>query len=161
MPHGCLPQHKASLYVNVVTHFMAFDTTFHPLSFCIRNIGHTKPRGLGYKQWLYQTTCMHSRTWSTTCTKPCAHTQPMSCNTIAQKDTMIPYITQPRYPLNSHVLAIFFSFATIPAIPYYPEFTDRHSPKYGMLSFSLLFMTHTFFRLSFPHFHLVSQSHKP
>ena len=53
---------------------------------------------------------------------------------------------------------MFFPFGTIPAMPRYPEFTDRFSPQYGRLSFSLNFMTHTFFRLSFPHFHLFSQS---
>ena len=39
---------------------------------------------------------------------------------------------QPRYPLNSYVLAIFFLFATIPAMPHYPVFTDRYSQHDGM-----------------------------
>ena len=30
-------------------YFMAFDTMFHLLSFHGTNLGHTKPRGLGYK----------------------------------------------------------------------------------------------------------------
>ena len=34
-------------------------------------------------------------------TKPRAHTQPITCNTIPQKDTMIPFMAQSRYPLNS------------------------------------------------------------
>ena len=42
-------------YALLLSHiyFMAFDTMFHPLSFCTKTIGHTKPRGLGYKQWIY------------------------------------------------------------------------------------------------------------
>ena len=67
-------------------------------------------------------------------------------------------MAQLRYPLNSQVLAIFFPVATIPATPHDPKFTDRYSQHYGMLSFSLLFITHTFFQLSLHHFHLVSQS---
>ena len=58
---------------------------------------------------------------------------------------MIPYLAQSRHPLNSQVLAIFFPFATIPATPHYPVFTDRYSPQYGMLTFLLHFMTNTFF----------------
>ena len=50
MPHGCLPQPKAHLYVIAITYFMAFDTMFYPLSFRATNTRHTKPRGLGYKQ---------------------------------------------------------------------------------------------------------------
>ena len=87
----------------------------------------------------------HSRPRSTECTKPRAHTQPITYNTIPQKDNMIPYMAQSRYPLNSQVLAIFFPFATIPATPHYPVFTDRYSPQYGMLTFLLHFMTNTFF----------------
>ena len=41
------------LYVIAVTYFMAFNITFHPLSFRLTNFKHTKSRGLGYKQWLY------------------------------------------------------------------------------------------------------------
>ena len=63
------------------------------------------------------------------------------------------------YPLNSQVLAIFFPVATIPATPHDRKFTDRYSQHYGMLLFSLLFITNTFFQLSLHHFHLVSQSH--
>ena len=98
--------------------------------------------------------CPHSRTRSTACTKPRAHTRPINYNTIPQKDTMIPYMAQPRYPLNSQVLAILFPFATTPATP--PEFTNRYSPQYGMLSFSFHFMTNT---PSLHHFYLISQSH--
>ena len=87
----------------------------------------------------------HSRPRSTACTKPRAHTQPITYNTIPQKDNMIPYLAQSRHPLNSQVLAIFFPFATIPATPHYPVFTDRYSPQYGMLTFLLHFMTNTFF----------------
>ena len=63
---------------------------------------------------------------------------------------MIPYLAQPRYPLNSQVLAIFFLSATTPATPHYPEFTDRYSPQYGRLSFSLHFMIHTPFYFPSP-----------
>ena len=66
--------------------------------------------------------------WTTNsgCTKPRAHilapgaranSPPINCNIIAQKDTVIPYIAQPRYPLNSQVLAIFFPSATITTTP--------------------------------------------
>ena len=72
---------------------------------------------------------------------------------------MILYVAQPRYPLFRQVLMIFFPFATIPAMPHCPEFTDRYSSQYDRLLFSLHFMTQTFFQLSSPHFHLVSQSH--
>ena len=107
----------------------------------------------------------YSRPSSTACTKPRAHTQPITYNTIPQKDNMIPYMAQSRYPLNSQVLAIFFPFATIPATPRYLLLTDRHSPQYGMFMFSLHFMTNTFFldiRHPFPpplHFHFVSESY--
>ena len=87
----------------------------------------------------------HSRPRSTECTKPRAHTQPITYNTIPQKDNMIAYMAQSRYPLNSQVLAIFFPFATIPETPHYLVLTDRHSPQYGMLTFLLHFMTNTFF----------------
>ena len=72
---------------------------------------------------------------------------------------MTPDMAQPGYPLNSQVLAISFLSATTPATPHYPEFTDRYSTQYGRLSFSLHFMIHTAFLLSFPHFHILSQSH--
>ena len=39
-------------------------------------------------------------------------------------------MNQPRNPLNSQVLEIFSPFATTPATPHYPEFTDRYSPQY-------------------------------
>ena len=87
----------------------------------------------------------HSCPRSTACTKPRAYTQPITYNTIPQKDNMIPYMGQLRYPLNSQVLAIFFPFATIPATPHYLLLTDRHSPQYGMFMFLLHFMTNTFF----------------
>ena len=100
---------------------------------------------------------------STVCTKPHAHTRLIICNTTPKKDTMIIYISQSRYPLKSQVLLIFFPFATIPAMPHYPEFTDRCPPQYGMLRFLLHFMTNTYF-FDIPLlppicFHLISQSH--
>ena len=67
--------------------------------------------------------------------------------------------------LNSQLLAIFLPFATKQAtMPHYPEFTDRYSAQYGMLLFSLHFMTNTFFSTFLlpppsPHFHFVSQLH--
>ena len=67
-------------------------------------------------------------------------------------------MVQPRYLLSSQVLAVFFLSATIPTTPHYPEFTDRYSPQYGRLSFSLHFVIHTAFLPSFPHFHILSQS---
>ena len=63
---------------------------------------------------------------------------------------MTPYMAQPRYPLNSQVLAIFFLSATTPTTPHYPEFTDRYSTQYGRLSFSLHFMIHTPFYFPSP-----------
>ena len=124
---------------------MAFNTISHSLSLRATNIRQTKPRGLGYKRWMYSATCPHSCARNTACTKPLAHTQPITYNTIPQKDNMIPYMAQSRYPLNSQVLAIFFPFATIPATPHYLLLTDRHSPQYGMFMFLLHFMTNTFF----------------
>ena len=67
---------------------------------------------------VYQTTCPH---WTN------------NCNIIPQKDTMKPFMAQPRHLLNSQVLPIFFHSATLPAMPYYLEFTDRYSPQYGRL----------------------------
>ena len=136
---------------------MAFNTVFHSLSFHTKNLEHIKPRGLGYKQWIYQTTCPHPRARGTACTKPRAHTWQINCNIIPQKDTMIPYVSQPRYPLNNQILAIFFPFATIPATSHYPEFTDTYSPHYRRLSFSLHFMTNIlFFWPSFANFHIIA-----
>ena len=83
-------------------------------------------------------------------TKPRTHTQPITCNTIPQKDTTIPYMAQSRYHLNSQVLASFFPFATIPATPHPQAFTDRYSPQYGLLAFLLHFMTNTFFLTFLP-----------
>ena len=71
---------------------------------------------------------------------------------------MTRYMAQPRYPLNSQVLAIFFLSATIPAMPHYPEITDKYSLQYGRLSFSLHFMIHTAFLFLLLHFHILSQS---
>lgn len=52
-------------------------------------------------------------------------------------------------PLNNRILAMFFPTATIPATSHYSEFTDKSSPEYGRLSFSLHFMTNNhFFDLS-------------
>ena len=71
---------------------------------------------------------------------------------------MISYMAQPRCPLNSQVLAIFFHSAAVQATLHYPEFTDRYFSQYGRLSFSLHFMIHTASLLYFPHFHIISQS---
>ena len=78
------------------------------------------------------------------CTKPRANPQPISCQVIPQKDTVIPYIAQPRYPLNSQVLAVFFPSASITTTPHHPALLiDILSPQHGRLSFSLYFMTNT------------------
>ena len=63
---------------------------------------------------------INSHPSGTACTKPRANPPPINCNIIPQKDTVIPYIAQPRYPLNSPVVAIFFPSATI-TTPHYPE----------------------------------------
>ena len=56
---------------------------------------------------------------------------------------MIPYVAQPRYRYSQR-FSIFFPFATIPAtMLHYPVFTGSYSPHYGMLLFSLHFMTNT------------------
>ena len=89
--------------------------------------------------------CLDSCTKSTAITKPLVHTWPINCNIIPQKGTMIPYMAQPHYLLNSQALAIFFPYSIIPATPHYPEFTDRYCPQYGRLSFSLHFTTNTLF----------------
>ena len=133
---------------------MTFDTLFRPLSFHPTNIEHTKLCGLAYKQRIYKTTCPYSCTRSKTCTKLGAFIWPINCNTIPQKVTVIPYMAQPGYTLNSQVLAIFFHFATTPTLPHYPKFTVRYRLQYGRSSCSLHFMTHTFFRLFSPQLHL-------
>ena len=107
--------------------------------------------------------CLRSRTRSTAYTKPRAHTQPITYNTIPQKDNMIPYLAQSTHPLNSQVLAIFFPFATIPATPHYPVFTDRYSPQYGNV-FIAFHDQHIFSDISPPFlsplcFHLVTESY--
>ena len=91
-----------------------------------------------------------SRARSTTFTKPRAHTEPITYNTIPQKDNIIPYMAQLRYFLNSQPLVIFFPFATIPATSHYPVFTDTHSLLYGMLTILLHFITNTFFLTLLP-----------
>ena len=106
----------------------------------------------------------HSHARSIACTKPRAHTQPITCNIIPQKDTMILYMAQSRYLSNSQVLTIFFPVATIPATSHYPISTDRNSPQYVMLTFLLHFMSNSFFDIlpsfcSPLHFHLVSRSY--
>ena len=102
----------------------------------------------------------HPRARSTACTKPRAHTWLINGNIIPQKDTMIPYVSQPRYPLNNEVLAMFFFYATIPATSHYPEFTDTYSPQYGRISFSLHFMTNILFSWpSFANFHILAPWH--
>ena len=102
--------------------------------------------------------CLHSFARRTGCTKPRPHTQPITYNTIPQKDNMIPYLAQSTHPLNSQVLAIFFPFATIPATPHYPVFTDRYSLQYSMLTFLLHFITNTFFSTFSPLFPPISAS---
>ena len=93
---------------------------------------------------------LHSCTRSTACTKPLAHTQPITYNTIPQKGNVIPYTALSNHPLNSQVLPIFFPFATIPPTPHYPVFTDRYSPQYSMLTFLLHVMTNTFLSTFLP-----------
>ena len=67
-----------------------------------------------------KTTCPYSRDRSAACTKPRANPQPISCQVIPQKETVIPYIAQPRDPLNSQVLAIFFPSSTTRTTPHHP-----------------------------------------
>ena len=50
----------------------------------------------------------------------------INCNTILINDTMIPYMAQPCFPLNSQVLAILFPFATTPAMPHYYLVSQSH-----------------------------------
>ena len=150
MSTGCLPQPNAHQYVIVVLYFMAFNFMFHPLSFHTKILRHTKPRGLGYKQWLYHTMCPHSHTRSTACTKPCLHTLRINCNIIPQKDTMIPYMAQPSYPLNSQDQQC----QTIQNL----LISILHS-MVGYQFHCILWLT-PFSRPSFPHFHILSLSHR-
>ena len=60
-------------------------------------------------------TCPHSRVKRTEFTKPHGHTQPINCNFIPQKDTMVHYMAQTRHLLNRQVLAIFPPSSTTPA----------------------------------------------
>ena len=84
---------------------------------------------------MYQTMCPH----------PTNHLQHHS--TKGQHDNLYGSITP---PFNSQVPAIFFPFATTPAAPHYPVFTDRHSSQYDMLTFLLHVMTNTFFSTFLP-----------
>ena len=79
---------------------------------------------------MYQTTCSHS-------------TNHLLCHsTKGHHDTLYGATM---LPLNSQLLAIFLPFATKQAtMLHYPEFTDRYSAQYGMLLFSLHFMTNIF-----------------
>ena len=99
-----------------------------------------------------RTTWQHCRARSTKCTKPHAHAQPINCNIIPHKDTMIPYMNQIRHPLNNQVLTIFFPFATIPGRPHCSEFTDKYYTQSGRWSFSLYFMANILFSTFFPPF---------
>ena len=94
--------------------------------FCATKSGYIKPCDRIYvpRTLKYQT---RAYTWS------------INCIIIPRKDTMIPYMAQPRHPLTNQVLAMFFSSASIPATPLYSEFTDKCSPQYRKLSFSLHF----------------------
>ena len=102
--------------------------------------------------------CLHYSGRSTACTKTHAHTQSITSNIFPQKGTMIPNMTQSRYPLNSQVLAIFLPFATIPATPHY-SLSSIHQVFSTVWYVILYFFKHS---STFPSplcFHLVSQSY--
>ena len=99
-----------------------------------------------------RTTWQHCRARNTKCTKPRAPAQPINCNIIQHKDTMIPYMNQTRHPLNNQVLTIFFPFATIPGTPHYSEFSDKYYTQCDRWSFSLYFITNILFSTFFPPF---------
>ena len=104
---------------------------------------------------------------STACTKPRAHTQPITCNTLPQKednDALYDLMTLSlKYPSFCNT----FPFLAIPATSHYPIATDRYSPQYVVLTLFLHFMSNTFFPALLPlflspspfHFNLVSPSY--
>lgn len=151
MLHECLSLPKVHLYLTAVAWFMVFDIMFHPLSFPAKNVGNTKQHGFDYKQWIFLTRChiLQQEHWKyqTTC-----HTQPVNCNIIAHKDTLIFYIAQLPHSLNAWVVATFFISATITAMLRYLKMTDKYSPRYGMWMFSLYFMTNILLLTFFDHF---------
>ena len=63
-------------------------------------------------------------------------TQPINCNFIPQKDTMIPYMAQTRYLLNSQFLSIFPP--SIPATLHYSGFSKLPTITWHTLVFSTL-----------------------
>lgn len=95
----------------------------------------------------YSKSCAHSRVRNTGCIKR-AHTQPIHCNIIAHKDTMIFDMAQIPHPLNCWVLATFFLSATVPPQLTYSQLTDNYSPQYGRWWFSSYFMNN-FLSLTF------------
>ena len=84
------------------------------------------------------------------CTKPCAHTQPINYNFIPQKDTMIPYMDQPRCPLNSQDLVKFFPFATTPATPHHFYSESDNRPIFSTKWYVIVFLHFLCFFLHFP-----------
>ena len=88
-------------------------------------------------------------TRSTACTEPHAHTWPINCNTIPQKDTMIPYIGSTMLHFKWPCFCDILPFCNYTS-KHYSEFTGRYSPQHGMLLFSFHFMTNTFLQLSSP-----------
>ena len=60
-------------YTHTNTHTRTHTHTYTH-SFHVTNIGHPKPRGLGYKQSIYETTFLHFRAKISECTKPGADT---------------------------------------------------------------------------------------
>ena len=123
-PMRASPKSPTILYCHQTFHGHQYHVS-PTLLFCYKHRAY-QTTWFGLRQWIYWTTCPYSCTRSTSCTKPRAHTRPINSITIPLKDTMITYMAQPHYFLNSQVLTIFFLFPTTPATPHYPEFTDRY-----------------------------------
>ena len=119
MPHGCPPAPpslKPTYYTLLQLHIS------WPLTLCSTHSPFTlQTSGIPNQVvWATNSGCTKPRARSAARTKPRANSRPINGNVISQKETVIPYIAQPRYPLKSQVLAIFFPSATITTTPHHP-----------------------------------------
>ena len=131
MPHGCLPQLKANLYVIAAAHSIVFDSMFHPPYCYTTTIRHARPHGMATNS-AYTKPCIYLlEPAALSIPKICNHTQPINCYMIPEKDTMVSYMVQKRRHLNNQVLAVFFPSSTKPATLHCSKSIDKYSPQYG------------------------------
>ena len=122
MPHGCLHQSKDDLYVIVITHSWSSIpcSTHYPLALQTLGIQNHMVWGTNNER-TKRGACILSPRELNINHKPHAHTQPINCNFVPQKDTMIPYMAETHHPLDNQVLAIFPPSATIPSTTHYSK----------------------------------------